>query len=147
MDDRSVNEFARTFLSVIAGVVAAIVTGALLIPVIEPLIGGHLDLNFFGGSNGRPEDNALLVGTAVFGWLFIASIAGGFVCSLISATREIIHVLISSLVSLVMVFFISGGEVISSRFLASSLLVLLGIPLGNIAGGWLGGRFKRRRKQ
>ena len=128
MDDRSVNEFARTFLSVIAGVVAAIVTGALLIPVIEPFIGRHLDLNFFGGSNDRPEDNGLLVGTAVFGWLFIASMAGGFVCSLISASREIIHVLISSLVTLVVVFFISGVELISSRFLVPSLLILLGIP-------------------
>ena len=147
MEEPGKNDIARNILSVVAGVLAAVAIGALLIPVVEPLFDKSFNLYFFNDPPAGSQKDDLIFELTLFGWLFTASFAGGFVCALISTNKDIIHVLISSLVSIVVVFFISGGEVVRQDYLFTSLLLLLSIPLGNLAGGWLGGLIKRKRKK
>ena len=147
MEDPAKNDMGRNFLSVLTGVLAAVAVGAVLIPVVEPLFDRSFNLYFFNGPPVGTQKDALVFELTLFSWLFIASFAGGFACTLISTNKDIIHVLISSLVSIVVVFFISGGEVVRQDYLFISLLLLLSIPLGNLAGGWLGGILKRKRKK
>jgi hypothetical protein len=146
MKDNPTNEFAVIFLSVFAGLAATIAVGALLLPVVKPIVEQSFNFYLFSSSPAGAWKDDLMLGVTLFSWLFLASLAGGFACSLVSKNRDIIHVLISSLVSIVLIFVISGSEVIRENHLWQSLLVLLGIPLGNLLGAWVGGSFKKRKK-
>lgn len=142
MKEQDTNDIARIFLSVIAGVITAIAIGALLIRMVIPLAE-----NYSGeGFPSYTMKDRFMIGLLFFGLFFIASLAGGFVCILISTNREIIQILINSLVSIVVVFVMSGKEILRKEDWFLSLIILLGIPLGNVMGGWIGGRLKRRRK-
>jgi hypothetical protein len=143
--DAAINDFARSFLSVIAGVLAAIAVGALLIPVVQQLLERFFNLYLFTKPPADAWKDDLMVEMILFGWFFIASLAGGFVCTIISTNKDTIHVLISSLVSLVLIVSLSGGDLFKENQYLSSILIVLGIPLGNLFGGWMGSRFKRKR--
>jgi len=146
MKEQATNELARIFFSVIAGVITAIAVGALLLPVVEIFVDKFFNLYFFAPAPPDAWKDDLMLDIVLFAWFFIASLAGGLVCSLISINKDTIHVLISSLVSIALVFAVSKGEILKGIQLLPSLLILLAIPLGNLFGGWIGGRLKRRRR-
>jgi hypothetical protein len=143
--ENATNEFARNFLSVIAGVLTAIAAGALLIPIVRILVDKFFNLYLFSTPPPDAWKNDLILVIILFAWLFIASLVGGFVCALVSINKDILHVLISSLVSIVLAFIASNGEIFIDKRLLPYLLILLGIPLGNLLGGWIGGRVKRKK--
>jgi hypothetical protein len=146
MSEQATNEFARTFLSVIAGMITTIVVGALLFSAIALFFDTSFNNYFFGAAPSDAWKSNLILEIVLFFWLFVSSMAGGFVCALISTNKDIIQVLINSLVSIVLISILSKGEVLRPNQLLPSLLILTGIPLGNLFGGWLGGKLKRNRR-
>jgi len=146
MKEQVTNELARTFLAVITGVLTAIAVGALLLPVVEVSVNKFFNLHLFTQTPSDASKDDLMPKVTLFSWFFVASFAGGLVCSFISSSKDTIHVLISSLVSIVLIFIMSKGKVLDENQFWSSLLILLSIPLGNVIGGWIGGRLKRKKK-
>lgn len=145
MKDEAINEFARNFLAVITGVLAAIAVAFILLPLVNTVFDRFFEIYF---STPPPDawKKDLVILAAMVLWLFISSLTGGFVCTIISIDRELIYALISSLVCLTVLFVVSEGNIFEMRTWQSWVL-LVTIPLGNLAGSWLGSKFKRNRKK
>jgi hypothetical protein len=144
MKEEAMNEFARNFLAIIAGVFTAIAVAFMLLPLVK-LVPSHTFQDYFSTpySEMWKKDLPLLITMAA--WLFISSFAGGFVCTLLSVDKELIYALISSLVCLTVLFVLSDGNVFEMKTWQSWIL-LAAVPSGNIAGSGLCSAFKRRRK-
>jgi hypothetical protein len=145
MKDKSINEFARNFLAIIAGVFTAIAVAFILLPVVK-LVPSHSIEDYFSTPYSEIWKKDLPLLAAMTGWLFICSFAGGFVCTILSIDKELIYALIGSLVCLTVLFVVSEGNVFEMRTWQSWIL-LAAVPLGNIAGGGLGTAYKRRRRK
>ena len=145
MKDEAINEFARNFLSIIAGAFTAIAVAFLLSP-LGKLVPSHSFEDYFTipYSEIWKKDLPLLIAMAA--WLFISSLAGGFVCTILSIDKELIYALIGSLVCLTVLFVVSEGNVFEMRTWQSWIL-LAAVPLVNIAGSGLGSAFKRKKKK
>jgi hypothetical protein len=146
MKESTLNEISRDFLAVLAGVMTAIAVALLLLPVVNLVANSHFQISVFSQSLVDAWKDDLIVKISLFVWLFLASIAGGTICTLIAANRDIILVLISSMVSIALVFIVSGGEVVNRNHLIISVLIILGIPIGNVLGAGIGWNMKRKRK-
>jgi hypothetical protein len=144
MKEEAMNEFARNFLAIIAGVFTAIAVAFILLPLVK-LVPSHSFQDYFSTPSGDiwKKDLPLLITMAA--WLFISSFAGGFVCTLLSIDKELVYALIGSLVCLTVLFVVSEGNVFEMRTWQSWIL-LATVPLGNIAGASLGTAIKRRKK-
>lgn len=147
MDESTLNEISRDFMAVLFGVLTAIGAALLLLPVVNLIAGSHFQLSVFPQSLEEAWRESLLTKVALFLWLFASSIAGGTICTLIAANRDIILVLISSLVSIALVFILSGGEVVNRKHLIISIVIILAIPIGNVVGAGFGWNLKRRKKK
>lgn len=145
MKDESINEFARNFLAIIAGAFTAIAVAFILFPLVK-LVPAHSFEDYFSTHYSEiwKKDLPLLIAMAA--WLFISSLAGGFVCTILSIDKELIYALIGSLVCLTVLFVVSEGNVFEMRTWQSWIL-LAAVPIGNIAGSSLGSAYKRRRKK
>jgi len=145
MKENTINEFARTFLSVIAGAMAAIATGALMLPLVKMILDKFFNFYILSAPSPYVWKDGMMPGLILFGWLFFSSLIGGLVCTILSTNKDMLHVLISSLVTIVVVFIVSKEEVMKEKNLLPSLLILLAIPVGNLIGGWVGGSYKRKK--
>jgi len=134
------------FLSIVAGVLVAIIIGAVLLTYIKPLFDKFFSLTDFNqGTDVRRND--IVLGVTLFCWLFIGSLSGGLACTMISNSNDLIHILISSLVSIALIFVVSGDDVFGEGHFYTSICILLSVPFGNLAGGWIGNAVKRRRNR
>ena len=145
MKETALNEMARNFFAVLSGLIVSIAAGALLYPLVILVVEKNFGFNFFALPGDETWKIDLVLGATFFGWFFMASLAGGFVCSLLSRGNDTMHVLMNSLVSIVIIYILSGDTLLSKKNLLSSLLILLGIPFGNLVGAWLGGRLKKKK--
>lgn len=146
MKDEEINVFARNFLAVVAGVLAAIAAGAILFPLVQLVFDKFFHLYLFSTPpEGAWKDDLVLLITMIL-WLFISSAVGGFICTLISTDREQVYSLISSLACLTIFFIISEIRVFEIGSWQSWVL-LLTIPFGNLTGSWIGSGFKRKRRK
>ena len=134
------------FLSVAAGVLVAIIIGALLMTFVKPLFDKFFSMEDLEHSDSLRR-NDLILGVTLFCWLFIGSLAGGISCTLISNNNDLIHVLISSLVSIALIFVVSGDDVFGEGHFYTSLFILLSVPLGNVLGSAIGIYIKRKRER
>ncbi len=145
MNENTLNEIARDFMAVLAGVMTAIATALILSPIMNMIVHDNFRISNFSQAliNAWKED--LVVKVSLFVWLFLSSIAGGIVCALIAVNRDIILTLISSMVSIALIFIVWGGQLVNRNHLIISLLILLAIPIGNVLGASIGSNLKRRR--
>jgi len=145
MKDEAINEFARNFLAIIAGVFTAIAVAFLLYPLVKPVPPHSFDVYFTTPLDEVWKKDLPLLATMA-AWLFVASLAGGLVCTLLSLDKELIYALIGSMVCLTVLFVVSEGNVFEMRTWQSWIL-LAAVPLGNIAGAGLGAAYKRRKRK
>jgi hypothetical protein len=145
MNDNAINEFARNFLAIIAGVFTAIAAAVILLPLVK-LVPSHTYETYFSTplSETWKKDLPLLI--TMTAWLFISSLAGGFVCTLLSIDKELIYALIGSLVCLTVLFVVSEGNVFEMKTWQSWIL-LAAVPLGNIVGSGLGAAIKIKKRK
>ncbi|MEI9944511.1 MAG: hypothetical protein WDN26_09875 [Chitinophagaceae bacterium] len=146
MKDEDINVFARNFLAVIAGVIAAVGAGAILYPLVKIIFDEFFHLYLFSTPPSDVWKDDLIILFTMIIWLFIASAAGGFICTLISIDREQVYALISSLVCLTILYVIPQLRVFEPTDWQAWVL-LITIPLGNSFGSWLGSKFKRKRRK
>jgi uncharacterized membrane-anchored protein len=145
MKDEAVNEFARNFLSIVAGVFTAIAVAFILLPLLNVAY-NHFYESYFSTPPPDAWKKDLVMLVTMTGWLFISSLTGGFVCTIISIDKEQVYALISSLVCLAVLFVVSEGNTFEMGKWQSWIL-LISIPLGNLSGSGLGSAYKRRRKK
>ena len=145
MKDESINEFARNFLSIVAGVLTAIAVAFILLPLAK-LVPNHSFEIYFSTPPPDEWKKGLVILITMVAWLFISSFAGGFVCTALSTDRELIYALIGSLVCLTVLFVVSEGNIFEMKTWQSWVL-LITVPFGNIAGSGLSSAYKRRRKK
>ena len=107
MDESGKNELARNILSVIAGVLSAIAVGAILWPLMQIVFEKHFHLYLFSSPPADARKNDLVIEIAFGAWFFIASLIGGFICTMISTKNDLAHVTVSAMVGVALFFFIS----------------------------------------
>lgn len=105
------NDFSRDFLSVFIGVITAI-AAAILFPLVKFIFDNFFKLYVFTNPPKSAWKNDLVVIITLFLWLFIASVAGGYVCSLISRNREMILISINSLASITLILIVSRFQIL-----------------------------------
>jgi hypothetical protein len=144
MNELSKNDLARNILSVIAGVLSAIAAGAILWPLMQIVFEKHFHLYLFNTLPADVRKNDLIIEIAFGAWFFIASLIGGFICTMISTKNDLAHVTVSAMVGVALFFFITDGEIFREKSLGS-WMILLCIPVGFFAGELLGVRYKRKK--
>jgi hypothetical protein len=134
------------FLSVIAGIAVLIVMCVLLLSYTQPLFDNLFRLTDVG-QDSELKKNDLVLGLTLFSWLFIGSLSGGIACCSISGNNDLVQVLICSLISIILIFLVSGENVFGKGHFYTSICILISIPLGNISGITIGKFIKRRRER
>jgi hypothetical protein len=146
MENQQPNGFFQNFLPVISGVMSALGSAFLLLPLVRKVFEKFYHPYIFESSLSDAQNDALIIKITIAAWFFISASIGGYFCSLISKSSELIHILISSLVSIALFFFLSKTEV-SQVNISSFWFLILAIPLGNFFGGWLGSRHKASERK
>lgn len=134
----------RFILPLSAAVATTIVAGFILLPFVNMLFNRFFHLYFFTNPPADRWKDDLLIWTSVFFWVFITSAAGGFVCTLLSETKEDFSILLFLVIVFVISVALSRGIIITD-FDAILFVPLLSFITGACTGGYLGGRYKKRK--
>lgn len=132
------NQTTKSALAVFGGLATAIAVGWILLPVLSTIVD-----KYFFISDSAKEDS--IIKLSVYLWLLIPTLFGGFVCSLIAPKKELNHVLVTMLLTLLGMVICFWNFVWNIE--PKEMLMILMIPLGYFTGGRIGMAFKNRKKK
>ena len=133
MSTNSDREINKHFFAIVGGVFASIAAAYLINLILQKVF--HIDLFTPAANQYGNADLKVLLGFGI--WLFASSLVGGLACITIAGRNDVSHIIISSLVTLALYFFISGGGILKESSFAS-WSILLAIPFGYFTGEWMG---------
>src|SRR5258706_9000146 len=122
------NPTLKTILAISGGLLSAIIAALLLWPVVQLMFDKYFE---FDSSR---SDNILKV--TFYLWVFIPTLAGGFVCSLIADRKVLKHILVLTLLTITIMIIIYREEVLMIE--PKEELIVIMFPLGYFLGGKIG---------
>jgi hypothetical protein len=95
MNDEKVKEaeLGNSILAILGGVAAIFLAGLILYPLMQIISEKFWDFDLFGEKKGITVNDIIFAGSLMI-WLFVATMAGGFACSLICRSNEYTHAII-----------------------------------------------------
>jgi hypothetical protein len=134
----------RFTLPLLAALASTIVAGLILLPVVNIVFDRFFHLYLFIEPPADRWKDDLIIWITIFFWFFIASGAGGFVCTLLSETKEDFSILLFLVISFIITTILSSGMIITD-FEAIFLVPFFSFIGGTCTGGFLGVRYKKRK--
>ena len=134
--------FLLSFLPIVSGVMSALGTAFLLLPLVKYIFSKFFDFYLFAAPPSEEWRGNFTIQATLFGWFFISSLVGGFFCMIVSRNRDIIQVLVSSTVSIGLFMIVTKTDLSFERLF--TWLLVLAIPLGNFVGAWLASGYKKK---
>jgi len=132
----------RNLLAVVAGIICTFLTGLILYPIVSIIFDKYFHL--FGYPEGNEQRDSLIILFTLIFWLFISSLSGGAICTLIAVTRKWRPIIFCMSITIFVLIILTRRDIFSNLLLESFLLILI-IPLGFITGYWLGKKIKAKR--
>jgi hypothetical protein len=134
--------FMKPVPSAFIGVVCTLLAGLILFPLVSIIFDSFFHLYFFSKPPADKWKDDIILGATVVVWFLIASTSGGFVCSLISDTKEDFSILLFLVFSFILAFLFSEGKIFADKML---LLPVLPYITGACLGGMLAIKHKKRK--
>jgi hypothetical protein len=132
----------RPFLAVVAGILSTGLVALTFYPIVKVILDRYLHIMGYPRGNERKDELILLFTLNL--WFFISSMIGGIVCTLIAKQNEWLCILLNIITIFLILIIISSGEIFIGLDL-DAVLILLMIPIGNIAGKLLAALIKRKQ--
>jgi hypothetical protein len=133
-------------LPIIAALASTFICGLILFPLVKIIFDSFFHLYLFSTPPPDAWKDDIVIWIAALLWILIATTTGGFVCSILSISKEDFAILIAIIISFIIGVVISKGEILNGR--ASEIApVFLSFIAGFSLGGFLGVRYKRKKAQ
>ena len=138
-------ELGNSILAILGGVAAIFLAGLVLYPLMQIISEKFWDFDLFGEKKGATVNDIIFAGSLMI-WLFVATLAGGFICSLICRSSEYIHAIILTGIFLAfLVLSLIGSE--GRPDLLARLISLVIACAGFFSGTKIGVLLKKRRRE
>lgn len=131
-------------LPVLAALATTIIAGLLLYPLVRIVFDSFFHLYLFEKPPADSWKDDLIIGIAAVLWIFIASFAGGFVCSWLSEKKEDFSILLFITFSFIIFLILTKGAAFK-EFDWGMLLLILAYAGGAILGNFSGIRYKKKK--
>ncbi len=138
-------ELGNSILAILGGAGASFLTALALFPVMQLIADQFWELDLFNEKKGINLNDFIFFGS-FFLYLFIAALAGGFICALICRSYEYTHALILTGIYLVLLLFSFGGSG-DKRDVLTKFISLLFVGAGFLAGSRFIVLKRKRRKE
>ncbi len=134
----------KYILPLLGALATTILAGLILYPLVSLVFDQFFHLYLFSKPPADQWKNDLVIGAAVVAWFFIACGLGGYVCSLLTDTKEDFAILLYVVLFLVIATVVTRGEIV--RDWNPFILVLLAAIIGGACtGNLIAIRMKRRK--
>jgi Na+-transporting methylmalonyl-CoA/oxaloacetate decarboxylase beta subunit len=134
----------KILFPVAAAFMATFAIGLLLSPLVYLMFSNFFELNLFGNPSPDAARNKLIIQITLMLWLFISSLAGGYICSLLAETKEWLAILLFFALIFLISVFISMGLVVT-EFQDSFWVFISSFITGAGIGAFIA--IKRKKKE
>jgi hypothetical protein len=131
-------------LPVLAELATTVIAGLILYPLVNIVFNNFFHLYLFTDPPADRWKDDLIIGITVFLWIFIASLGGGFACSILSEKKEDFSILLFITSSFIIFLILTKGAFLKD-FDWMFLLLIIAFAGGAILGNFSGIRYKKKK--